>query len=140
MPGQVSHTKHLRCGNPDQAGMPPRATPAPECPDRLRQARCFADRGRLDEAARLCVEHLAASPTDAEAQYLLGVIRQSGGDDGAAEEAFRRAVFLDGEHEGALVHLALLAERRGDRDAAENWRQRYERQRRQAATATRDSA
>ena len=56
--------------------------------------------------------------------YLLGMIRQASGDRRGAEECFHKTIYLDPRHDEALLALALLAERRGDRDAAAGFRRR----------------
>jgi chemotaxis protein methyltransferase WspC len=71
----------------------------------------------LPEAIVACELWLEANPASADAHALLGVIRQAGGDPAGAETCFRRALYLDPEHDEALTHLALLLERRGDRGA-----------------------
>ncbi len=87
----------------------------------------LADEGRLEEAAALCESYLRENSPHARAFFLLGLIRQASGDNQQAETYFNRAVYLEPDHEEALVHLALLAERRGDRAGAARFRQRYQR-------------
>ena len=48
----------------------------------------------------------------------MGMICQATGDRRRAEECFHKTVYLDPEHDEALLALSLLAERRGDRGAA----------------------
>jgi chemotaxis protein methyltransferase WspC len=87
----------------------------------------LADQGRLDEAARLCERHLRTAPASTQALYLLGLIRDTGGDTDAATTLYRKALYLDPGHEAALAHLAFALERRGDADAALALRQRLAR-------------
>ena len=54
----------------------------------------------------------------------MGMIRQAAGDRRRAEECFHKTIYLDPRHDKALLALALLAERRGDRDAAAGFRRR----------------
>ena len=63
----------------------------------------------------------------APAYCLMGMIYQAAGDRGRAEDCFRKAVYLDPNHDEALLALALLAEHRGDQKAAAGFRRRAER-------------
>jgi chemotaxis protein methyltransferase WspC len=62
----------------------------------------------------------------------MGMICQAAGDRRRAEDCFLKTVYLDANHDEALLALALLAERRGDRAAAAGFRRRA----RRTATAT----
>jgi chemotaxis protein methyltransferase WspC len=98
--------------------------PASTFGTKLEEARAAADGGRLDEAGRLCEVLVRLRPPSADAVCLLGVVRQAQGQADEAERWFHQALYLDpGCHE-ALVHLALLAERRGDREQAAHYRRR----------------
>lgn len=106
--------------------------PAPTPPPRphatpLESARQLADLGRLQEAREICEAHLAKPAERAEAYFLMGVIHASKGDDQAAEQALRRALYLEPRHYEALVHLALVLQRAGDDEGARRVRQRAER-------------
>ncbi|RUL87502.1 CheR family methyltransferase [Tautonia sociabilis] len=74
----------------------------------------------LERAGRLVRQR----PNDAAAHVLLGSIAQAIGRLDEAEASFRRAGFLDPRCVEALLALAALAELRGDRTAAENYRRR----------------
>jgi chemotaxis protein methyltransferase CheR len=92
------------------AGPLPTATPPPAprdnaTPDPLQHARALADAGAL-EPARAAVEKLvAAAKLDPEAHYLHAVILQELGQDAGAEQALKRALYLDPDF--ALAHHAL---------------------------------
>jgi chemotaxis protein methyltransferase WspC len=107
----------------------PSATPDSDSAeiDRLTRARAAADAGQLDEALRHCQHVLAKDATSAEAYCLLGTIRQAQGDVAGAEQNFQKALYLDPAHHESLVHLSLLAQRRGDAISAANFRRRAER-------------
>ena len=90
-------------------------------------AHACADAGRLDEAAALAEAKLEQMPADAAAHALLGVIHAAQGRDDEAAACLRRALYLDPEHEDALVHLAMILERRGDSAAAARLRSRARR-------------
>jgi chemotaxis protein methyltransferase WspC len=96
-------------------------------PALLSQAADLANTGRFDRAIALCERHLQHRGPSAAAFSLLGMIYQSAGDRGRAEDCFHKAVYLDPADGEALLALALLAERRGDRDAAAGLRRRAQR-------------
>jgi len=96
----------------------------------LDTAAAFADQGRLGEAAALCERAIAEYGASARAYLLLGLISEGAGDAQSAVEYYNKAVYLDPSHHEALIHLALLAEHRGDVSAAALFRQRAERARR----------
>ena len=52
------------------------------------------------------------------------MIQQAAGDDERARQALERAVYLNSNHEDALLSLALLARRRGDEVGARRYQQR----------------
>jgi chemotaxis protein methyltransferase WspC len=121
--GRPSPRVATRGLNPPQApaALPPPTTGASRS---LEEARAAADAGRLDEAGRICEELVRQRPPPADAVCLLGVVRQAQGQADEAERWFQQALYLDpGCHE-ALVHLALLAEGRGDRARAAHYRRR----------------
>jgi chemotaxis protein methyltransferase WspC len=106
-------------GKPPIAGTPP---PAPD----LEQARRLADRGRLSEAAAICEAHLRYDRCSAMAHYLLGLIRDAGGDT-TAVDCYRKALYLEPNHYETLIQMALLAQRNGNITAARNYRRRAQR-------------
>ena len=111
-----------------QPGAPPAASgprdakashaPAAPGPQRSDDARALADAGRLGEALAILEEDLAALGPSAERLHLLGVTFLALGRDREAEEALRKAVYLDPGHAGALTHLELLHAAAGRADAA----------------------
>lgn len=104
---------------------PPEAAPAGADADEvLGRASTLADRGRYAEAARLVRDRLGRAGLDARARFLLGIIHQAAGEHAAAEAELTRAVYLDPEHDEALLALALLARRRGDVAAEAAYRRR----------------
>lgn len=103
---------------------PARRPAAAAPPASLADARVLADGGRLDEALAICARVIRDAPTEVAAHALAGVIHVARHDDAAAEQALRRAVYLDPGHYEALSCLALLHDRRDDRDQAANFRRR----------------
>jgi len=95
----------------------------------LGNAQRFADEGRLPDAAKICEEYLRTHPRSAEAYFLLGTIDAALGDQPSAEQRYRRVLYLNPEHEEALVYLALLTEAHGDMVAAARLRDRARRAR-----------
>jgi chemotaxis protein methyltransferase WspC len=81
----------------------------------------------LETAATLCETFMRAHGPSAQAYVLLGLIRQAAGNPEQAEHCFSRAAYLQPEHYEALIHLALLMERRGDTGRAAILRQRAQR-------------
>ncbi|QBR03853.1 tetratricopeptide repeat protein [Paraburkholderia pallida] len=93
----------------------------------LASARRLADAGALDEAARAAAQVAQASPHDAEAWYLLGLIADAQGRAALALEHYRKALYLEPGHYEALTHLAALLEVQGDVDGARRLMRRAER-------------
>jgi len=101
------------------ADVKPRTAPAPAASHpSLEAIQSLADHGRLDEAARLAKEHIAAHGPTVTAYYLLALSLDAAGEASEAEAAYRKVLYLDPRHEEAITHLALLLERRGDPEAA----------------------
>lgn len=117
------------------------APPAGEAADpvtaQLENATRLADDGHLVEAADLCDRIMQQHGPQAQALYLLGLIRDAAGEIREAEDLLRKAIYLDPDHCPAMVHLALVLERQGDMAAAQRIKERVERcQQRQAQGQT----
>ena len=95
-------------------------------PSELEAARQLADAGRLKEAATVCETHLEKEGPSAEAYYLLGLVRDAGGDPQAIE-CYRRALYLEPNHYETLLQMALLLEKTGDPVAAQTFKRRARR-------------
>ena len=78
----------------------------------------LANQGKLDEAAKLCEAELRQHGPSAELFFLFGLVRGAFGMDAEAAACYRKALYLKPDHYEALVHLALLARKLGDRDEA----------------------
>ena len=87
----------------------------------------LANQGKYSEAIELCTAYLKQTPDSADAYYLLGLVQDLSGDDKAADSMLRKAIYLDPNHEQALVLAALLAEKRGDLEAAMSYKRRAKR-------------
>lgn len=92
----------------------------------LDEIQVLADKGELDKAQQECVKYLTDKPDSAEGHYLLGLVKQAQNNNEEATASFKRSIYLDPNHFQALVHLAVLAEERGDSKAAANYRARSE--------------
>ncbi len=104
----------------------PADVPQPREPD-LQQASRLADQGRLTEAMHLCERWLQQHGASVEGWLLKGLLCDIRQQDDAAETAFRRVLYLQPDHQQAMLHLAFLLDRRGDSDAAQRMRERARR-------------
>lgn len=84
----------------------------------LEKAHRLANEGRIDVAAGICRELVEGKRAGAECHCLLGLLQEALGNRTAAEECYRTALSFDPDHYESLVHLALLAESRGERPRA----------------------
>jgi chemotaxis protein methyltransferase WspC len=74
----------------------------------------LANQGRLVESEKSCEEHIRKHGASAQSLYLIGLIRDAGGDAAEASKYYRKALYLDHHHQEALSHLALLLRKQGD--------------------------
>jgi chemotaxis protein methyltransferase WspC len=93
----------------------------------------LANQGRLIEAEKSCEEHIRKHGASAQTLYLIGVIRDAGGDAAEASQYYRKALYLDHDHQEALSHLALLLGKQGDTAGARLLRDRMNRTERKSA-------
>ncbi|OQX25464.1 MAG: hypothetical protein BWK80_15460 [Desulfobacteraceae bacterium IS3] len=87
-------------------------------------ARKLADQGNLAESLELCEKYLAEEPFHVQVHFLTGLLYNALNDESRAEQYFNRTVYLDPNHHEALSHLALIMERRGERERAGHFRSR----------------
>jgi chemotaxis protein methyltransferase WspC len=92
----------------------------------LQDARRLADQGRLDDALSVCRQLVQIGPS-ADAFSLLGIIQQSLGAAAEANDAFRKALYLNPDHREALTHAMLLSSRLGDETRTAALRERLTR-------------
>ncbi|WP_325596936.1 protein-glutamate O-methyltransferase CheR [Rhodopila sp.] len=112
---------------PSASARPPSHRPSSgssQAPPTLQSAVQLADQGRLTEAAAICQAHVDRYGASSDSCYLTGLISDALGDQAEAERQYRRAIYLDGNHQEALAHLALLLESRGDLPGARLMRSR----------------
>jgi chemotaxis protein methyltransferase WspC len=84
-----------------------------ESPD-LGLARKLANEGELRKASSICQDYLKQNGPSVKAYSLLGIIHDAANDPIEAEKLFRKALYLDPNHEESLVFLSLLTEKTGD--------------------------
>ncbi|MBD2496106.1 protein-glutamate O-methyltransferase CheR [Nostoc sp. FACHB-280] len=102
---KISPTQQLNIANPNS--------------NLLDLAKTAANQGRLEDAVQLCNNYLNQNQINAEAYVLLGEVQQAMGKNEPAGESFRKAIYLQPNHEAALTHLALLKEQQGDKTSAD---------------------
>jgi len=95
-------------------------------PADLNTARRLADEGRLQEAATICEAHLQNGKPSAQAYYLLGLVRDATGDP-AAQDYYRKALYLEPNHHDSLLQLALWSQKNGQIALARRFRSRAQR-------------
>lgn len=105
----------------------PVASNRSERDEAMLQASVLADQGRYAEATRLVLELTARGPLDASAHFLLGIIHQAAGERVKAESELTKAIYLNPDHDEALLALALLARRKGDMATEAMFRRRADR-------------
>jgi len=84
----------------------------------------LANRGQLEEAIDRCEQHLKRSGPSAEVFHLMGLVRDANGNAAEAMSCYRKALYLDPNHDEALVHLSLLLQKAGKTSEAELLRKR----------------
>lgn len=102
------------------------ATPSPESPHSklFLSARAAADGGDLRRAAEIADRIHSTGDRSLALMELLGAVHLGLGDSTRAESALRQVVYMDPQNVEALLHLAILAERRGDEALAQRYRLR----------------
>jgi chemotaxis protein methyltransferase WspC len=93
----------------------------------LERIRQLGDQGRMQEAIHECRDYVRRVPDSADGYFLLGVLCAALKKDYEAETAMRRALYLEPDHPGALMHLSLTHEAKGDTAAAARLRARASR-------------
>ncbi|MBD2163342.1 chemotaxis protein [Calothrix membranacea FACHB-236] len=104
----------------------PQQPPIPQ-QNLLDAARTLADQGSLQQACQLCQDYLHKNLASVEGYVLLGQVQQAMGENEQAAASFQKAIYLQPNHEEALIHLALLREHQGDMVNAELLWQRIHR-------------
>jgi chemotaxis protein methyltransferase WspC len=102
----------------------PAAPPRPAAAPSLDDARRAANVGRVDDALAIADGLHRAGDRSTGLLELLGTLHAARGDVAGAERFLRQVLYLDPEHTEALLHLALLADGRGDTGLAHRYRAR----------------
>jgi len=87
----------------------------------------LANEGKLDEAMSICTGYLETEHESSRAYYLLGIIHDAKGNTSKADEALKKAIYLDPDNLEALIHLSLMAEQDGQHEEAMRLRNRAQR-------------
>ncbi|GAB4243239.1 MAG: protein-glutamate O-methyltransferase CheR [Candidatus Methylacidiphilales bacterium] len=103
---------------------PPAPEPSPSWEAMVTEATQLANRGDYSQALALAEACLLRHQVSPELHFLIGSIRLALEDETGASEAFFKTLYLNPKHEEALLHSALLAERRRDLQAAARFRAR----------------
>lgn len=93
---------------------PPSPSLPPAIAEEMATIRHLADTGKWAQAESLCNDLVARSPLVAGAHFYRGLVLEQRGDHAAAEQALRRAIYLDRRFVLAHYYLGLLAQKRGD--------------------------
>ena len=93
----------------------------------LRSVERLANQGKYSDAIELCMIYLKQNPESADGYYMLALIKDLNGESVEAGSLLRKAIYLNPNHEQALVMAALLAEKSGDIEAALSYKRRAKR-------------
>lgn len=93
----------------------------------IEEAQQMADRGNLADALAHCETHMKQDTPSAQAFYLVGLLHDAAGRTQQACEQYRKALYLDPNHEEALVHLAMALRSGGDERGAQRLFERAKR-------------
>lgn len=125
LPARPKAVPQKRHPDSNQALAAPRLGAPPVEPEAgMAAASALADQGRLAEAAQSCEEQMRRQGPSPEGFYLLGLIRDVGGNLPEAAQHYRKALYLDPNHLASLSHLAFLLEKQGDAKGAQVLRNR----------------
>jgi chemotaxis protein methyltransferase WspC len=114
---------------------PAAAPPAADSPIVLERATTLANQGLFADAAATCEQLLTVHGPSAEAFHLLGVVREAMGAPTDAAACYRKALYLEPQHQGVLMHLALLLEKLDQKTEAQVLRNRERRIAQRARTS-----
>lgn len=87
----------------------------------------MADSGAIEQATEQCDVYLSCYPTDAKGHLLRGELHLVVDDLSAAENCFKKAIYLDSTLLEALTHLMAIKESKGDASEANIIRERMQR-------------
>lgn len=84
----------------------------------------LANAGQAAEARQRCEALLAEQGPSAEAFYWLGLLSDAQGQGTQAQGYYRKALYLQPDHQESLLHLAALLAAQGDREGARRLQER----------------
>ena len=87
----------------------------------------LANAGELEQAAEVCDRLLVREPARPEHYYLKGLLSEALGQLEAAEDSFRKTLYLDPDHYPALLQMSTLCQRRGEHSKSALFRTRARR-------------
>ena len=93
----------------------------------LRSVERLANQGKYSDAVELCLIYLKQNPESADGYYMLALVKDLNGESNEAASLLRKAIYLNPNHEQALVMAAILAEKSGDIEAALSYKRRAKR-------------
>jgi chemotaxis protein methyltransferase WspC len=91
-------------------------------------ARQLADRGLLEESARMCGLLLEEDALNSRVHFLLGEISEAAGREEESQKHFDRALYLDPQHYESLMHMSLACARKGDKERSQSFFERARRE------------
>ncbi|ANI16922.1 chemotaxis protein CheR [Pseudomonas citronellolis] len=84
----------------------------------------LANQGQTAQARAACEAYLAQHGPAAQAYYWLGLLADAEGRNEQAQGYYRKALYLQPDHQESLLHLAALLAARGDREGARRLQER----------------
>jgi len=127
------------------AAPPPVETKHPEAPatasldpkiELLNRAIELANEGRLRNSMDACQLYLQRYEPHSQIYFLLGALHVASNEDDKAAYFFEKAVYLTPNHYEALVNLALIADRKGDKVQSEQFWRRARKQQAEIAASS----
>lgn len=100
------------------------ARPNASALDETDAIRALANAGQLEQARLRGEQQLAKGQRSAELYCVMGLISRAQGNALAARDCYRKAVYLDPQHDEASLQLAMLLEQGGEGGRARSMRQR----------------
>lgn len=93
----------------------------------LKKAKFLADSSEFSQAQALCHKHIKHYGENTQSLLLLGIIASCRNQLESSEKLFRKSLYLNPKNYQALIHLALLLEKKGDTKNAALFKKRADR-------------
>lgn len=107
--------------------VPEKPDAVPQSRQLLKEARMFADRGLLKEAQKKCEAIFRVDPAQVDALFLMAMIFEAQGNRPAAAAYFRKVLYLNPDHEEALLNRGSYLNQNGEPIKARSMRKRLKR-------------